>query len=198
MVIDVRELYKGRGVSFMPDAKRRTEIEEIVNGILVEHDIGEPGFDLTQFLINKEQFQIGSQFMNDDTTGFLLVDDNTCIPGTDVHKLVMINEALKRQDDFIRRKRFIIAHEYAHYKLHKKNDVQYAHRDTSKKDTPEEREADFFARCLLMPQKAIQELATLEMYKAMTDLQKIDFISNAFKVTAKKAKLRLFELGYIL
>ena len=197
MIIDMRELFRGRGVSFMPDAKRRTEIEEIVNKILVEHNIEKPGFDLTHFLTKQEHFQIGLQFMDDDTTGILLVDDNDFIPGTNANRLIMINEALKREDDFIRRKRFIIAHEYAHFILHKQNDIQYAHRDTSKRGTSKEKDADFFARCLLMPQKLVSQFMDLDMFKASSESPKIEFISNVFNVTVKKARQRLLELNYI-
>ena len=197
MIIDMRELLKERGVSFMPNIAKRDEIENKVNDIMSTYNTGEAGFDITKFLTKTENFQIGLQFMDDDTTGILLVDDNNCIPNTNTHRLIMINEALKGQDDFLRRKRFIIAHEYAHFILHKKDEVQFAHRDTSKKDTTKEKEADYFARCLLMPKELVEQFMKLDMFIDASESQKIEFISNAFNVTAKKSRQRLLELKYI-
>lgn len=197
MIIDFYEMCKRIKGDIMPSDERKKTIEQKVNSIISQYKIGEAGFDITKFLINCEGFEVGLQYMDDDTTGMLIVDDNNYLPNTNTHRLIIINETLKIQNDFLRRKRFIIAHEYGHYILHKNNEVQFAHRDTSKKDNPKEKEADFFARCLLMPKKLITELMSLSMFNSMNIEQKTEFISNAFNVTTKKAYQRLFELGYI-
>lgn len=52
----------------------------------------------------------------------------------------------------IERKRFIIAHELAHYLLHYKGDGKlFRHRENIKGKDLEENDADYFAACLLMP-----------------------------------------------
>lgn len=181
----------------MPDLTRRQEIESLVNKFIDENELNTPGFDLIKFLTQKYDFAIGVQPFDKNTTGVLLVDDDEFIPNTNTHKLISINRDLGVVDDYIYnlKKRFIVAHEFAHYKLHKKDHVQFAHRDTDKKDTPEEREADYFARCLLMPQKLISNVLDVDGIKDQTLCDKADIVSRLFAVTRNKAKIRIAELG---
>ena len=165
-------------------------IEEIVSN---NKELEEPAFDIVKFLKEKESFAIASKPMADDTTGMLFVDDEEYISDTDTHRLIVINSLLKEQPNFVQRRRFIIAHEYAHYILHKHNTKQYAHRDTSQKDTNEEIEADFFARSLLMPQKVINIILDLSFVKELSTENRIALIARFFNVTKKKAKQRLEE-----
>lgn len=181
----------------VPEINRRTEIETLVNEIILKNDIETPGFDLIKFL-NQEGFQVVLQDMNDeDTTGLLFIDDINYIPNADTHKLIAINSKLQSQPDFFKRRRYIAAHEFAHSQLHKKDLTQYAHRDYSQKDALEEKEADFFARCLLMPKNLINQILELSFMKNLPLERKISVISKLFNVTEKKARIRLTEdLGY--
>ena len=175
--------------------ERAQEIETLVDNILTQNELS-PRFDLTHFLFQKG-FQIVQQELDDDTTGMLFVDDNNFIPGTQSNKLIVINSKLKQKDDFIQRRRYISAHEFAHEQLHKKEQVQYAHRDYSKKETQEEMEADYFARCLLMPRKFIESLFSLEQFKQLPFNMKVAIVSSVFNVTESKAQKRLeSDLGY--
>lgn len=175
--------------------ERAQEIETLVDNILTQNELS-PRFDLTHFLFQKG-FQIVQQELDDDTTGMLFVDDNNFIPGTQSNKLIVINSKLKQKDDFIQRRRYISAHEFAHEQLHKKEKVQYAHRDYSKKETQEEMEADYFARCLLMPRKFIESLFSLEQFKQLPFNMKVAIVSSVFNVTESKAQKRLeSDLGY--
>lgn len=181
----------------MPEINRRIEIEALVNEMIQKNNIETPGFDLIKFL-NQEGFQVVLQDMDDgDTTGLLLIDDINCIPNTDTHKLIAINSKLQSQPEFFKRRRYIAAHEFAHSQLHKKDLTQYAHRDYSKKDALEEKEADFFARCLLMPKSLMNQFLNLSFMKSLSLERKISIISKLFNVTEKKARIRLTEdLGY--
>lgn len=143
--------------------ERLQEIENLVNGILTKNNLI-PRFDLTQFLIQCG-YQLVQQELDDDTTGMLFIDDNNFIPGTCSHKLIVINSNLQKEENFMQRRRYIAAHEFAHELLHKKENTQYAHRDYSKKETIEEQEADYFARCLLMPKNYIEEILSLKIFK---------------------------------
>lgn len=178
----------------MPTAERKAEIEQIVSGIIShDKDLSVPAFDIIKYLKEKENFAIASKPMIDDTTGMLFVNDEEFVDDTDTHRLIVINSLLKEQSNFIQRRRFIIAHEYAHYVLHKKESTQYAHRDTSKKDTLYEKEADFFARCFLMPKEAIDILLNIDFIKDSSYENKVSLIARIFNVTKKKAKQRLEE-----
>jgi len=177
----------------MPTTEKRKLIEEKVDNIILENEaLHTPAFDIVKFL-KAEGFAVAAKLLDDDTTGMLLVDDENFVPNTTTHKLIVINNLLQEQDNYIQRRRFIIAHEYAHYVLHKEGRIQYAHRDTSKRDSPIEKEADFFARCLLMPGKAIRGLLNLDFIKVLSIDDKISLVSRIFNVTPKKAKQRLEE-----
>ena len=177
----------------------KNDIEKKVDNIISMYSLGIPGFDLAHFLTDKMGFQIGLQNMEDNTTGILLINDEDFIPNTQTHKLIAINAMLQRSPDFRQRKRFITAHEYAHYILHKPaGHLQYAHRDTDKKDTAQEREADFFARCLLMPRNLVNEFLSMGSMKNLSLDEKAMLIARVFNVTFKKAYQRLKEdLNYV-
>lgn len=179
--------------------ERKIEIEKRVNDIIANNNLNNPGFDLIKFLTNPKAFpdgkpfQIGSQLLDKDVTGILLVDDNDYVPTTNTHKLIVINSLLQFEPDYRKKRRFIIAHEYGHYILHKNKSVQYAHRDTSNKRAEIEQEADFFARCLLMPEEQINNILQLDFAKKLQSNDKVDLISRTFNVTRKKSIQRLKE-----
>lgn len=178
----------------MPSETRKKEISQIVDGLLTKNpDLCFPGFDIVKFLKEKEDFSVASNSLQGDTTGMLFVDDENYVPDTSTHKLIVINSSLQEQPNFVQRRRFIIAHEYAHYILHKNRSVQYAHRDTSKREAPEEKEADFFARCLLMPEKMIKPFLEFDPIKSVSWDNKVSLVSRLFNVTKKKAEQRLRE-----
>lgn len=180
----------------MPSQERRNEIENIVIKLLEkEPELNKPAFDIVSYLINNEKFAIASSPMNDGTTGMLFVDDNNKIKGTNVNRLILINSLLKNETDFVQRRRFIIAHEYGHFLLHKNAETQFAHRDTKEKDSLIEREADFFARCLLMPKATLLNVLNIELVKNMSIEEKISFVARVFNVTKKKANDRLLEVN---
>lgn len=194
MKIKLEPHKKGKGGVFLPSAARREQIEKIVNKIVIDNELI-PAFDLVKFLTERENFQIGLQPMEKNTMGVLLIDDNQFVSGTKTHKLIAINSELANEENFAKRRRFIIAHEYAHSVLHKKQgEVQYAHRDTDKRDKPIEKEADFFARCLLMPKMMITQFLNIDVVKNMNFDEKVLLISRLFAVTPKKAIERLIEV----
>ena len=181
----------------MPNTERRQEIEKIVDEIIVKNSLAVPGFDLTRFLTKEYDFKIGAQALDENTTGILLVDDDRYIPDTDTHRLISVNRDLGVEDEYVYnlKRRFIVAHEFAHFILHKNEHTQFAHRDTDKKDTPEEREADYFARCLLMPRKLLCDVLDVDGIKEQSLCDKANIISRLFSVTLNKAKIRIEELG---
>ena len=173
---------------------RREEIESIVDQKIKENELDKPGFDLIKFLKEKDGFEIVLQNMPDDTTGLIIINDNEKIQGTNTNRLIAINNSLQTDPNYIQRRRFIIAHEYAHSQLHKNDSVLFAHRDTCKRETPQEQEADFFARCLLMPRKLVEEVLEGVADERLSDNEKAKYIASIFNVTEKKAKVRIKEL----
>lgn len=178
----------------VPTENRKKEIENVVLRILEQNEeLNTPAFDIVRYLKEKEQFDIASKPMIDDTTGMLFVDDDNYISDTNAHRLIVINSLLREQNNFVQRRRFIIAHEYGHFVLHKSDAKQYAHRDTSRREALEEKEADYFARCLLMPRNIIDILLNIDYVKEMPYEVRISLIARIFNVTPKKVKQRLEE-----
>lgn len=194
-----------RGVPLMLEETRMQEIEAKANSIISSHGLAFPGFDLAQFLTNTEGFVLGEQPMNDDTTGLILVNDAEFVGGTTSHRLISTNTNLRSSEHFIQRRRFIVAHEYGHLILHKASDERlFAHRDSGERDTPKELEADYFARCLLMPRSLVQAavqsfIPSINKIENETEGESdiVNMVSSMFNVTPKKARIRLNELNLI-
>lgn len=188
------EFYSKGRKRIMPTPERKREIEKEVTEIINKYSLNRPGFDLTSFLRQKEQFEIGLQdIADDDTTGLLLVNERDTVANTHTHRLIIINSRLEFQPDYLQRRRFIIAHEYGHFKMHMNGEEIYAHRDYSTRKAPKEREADFFARCLLMPRELVNSALSPTVVGSSNLKEKIALIARTFNVTEKKARQRLLE-----
>lgn len=173
--------------------ERKEEIEAIAEQIIEKHSLYFPAFDLAKFLTETEGFLVGEQAMEDGTTGLLLVNDQQPIPKTNTHKLITTNLSLRSEENYKARRRYIAAHEYGHFILHKQDSQLFAHRDVAHQDSQQEREADYFARCLLMPRKLVDVMLGSEMVQGLNDEEKISMVARVFNVTPKKAALRLRE-----
>lgn len=173
--------------------ERKNEIEGLVNDLISQYGLSRPGFDLVAFLIREEHFKVGLQKLDKGTTGLLLVNEQNSISDTDANRLIVINSRLGEEADFNKRRRFIAAHEYAHFKLHNDGHDIFAHRDYSEKEALVEKEADYFARCLLMPKHLVENVINLWGIKDASIEEKVSVISDIFKVTEKKARQRLVE-----
>lgn len=169
------------------------------------------GFDLSQKnnslivdivqLVKGYHFDVKTSEMDLNTTGCLFVNDLDTIMGTDKNRVIVVNKNFKNNgnDDnvVLKKSRFITAHEYGHFVLHKKEGIPiYAHRDSDHRTEPEELEADYFARSILMPfglfKQYVSTIKLLNLYDNIKDA--IPLLSNIFKVTKDKASKRLNDL----
>lgn len=135
-------------------------------------------------------FQVGIALLDKDEDGFIIVQEGEEeILGIKTDKLIGVNA-----DRELKWKRFIIAHELAHFILHC-NESIYAHRDHRKGKNSTENEADYFAANILMPKskfkKAYNELGKIEYNKNV----KVSLLSEMFIVTEKMIQRRIEELG---
>ena len=182
---------RARNVSGLTEARER-EVRAAAEGILNKYKLL-PGFDLARFLTRQEGFVLVLKEMDAHTTGVLMIDPDKTILQADSDKMIVINQKLQEKPDFQQRSRFIAAHEYGHSKLHASGG-QFFHRDTPDVDTPQEREAEYFARCLLMPEQCVRELMRISgMAEGSLD-EKTAMISRFFNVTRKKALRRMEDL----
>ena len=182
--------------------ERKRKIKLLADSIRKKHHIIRPDFDLLKYLVDEESFEIQLKRIEDNTTGLLFVDDNSIIPNSNSHRVIVINQSIEFDKEFQQKRRFICAHEYGHFLLHKKDSSEFARRDIKGKTNDEEQEAEYFAYCLLLPEKLLFGLFKTEATKEAMDSLVKDFqmtyeevVARLFNVSIKKAKYRLNELG---
>ena len=192
MQMNIGGLYKMREIK----KERMLEIEGTVSEILQGVDFSESPYVDIVHLVKKDGFTVNPTHMPIDTTGCIFVDEKLGKNG----RTILVNTRFKNPDNesdvVFKKSRFITAHEYGHYKLHKKaGEPMYAHRDTYHRTDKIELEADYFARSILMPLdqfKAYQEVAN--------DIGKNDeeftvlTLSRIFNVTRNKTKKRMEDI----
>lgn len=197
-----------RGTKEMLDitTKEKLDIEEKVGEILSSYEFSSLKgnnsliVDIVQ-LVKGSQFDVQTSEMDINTTGCLFVNDLDTIMNTKKNRLIVVNKDFKNNDNdenvVLKKSRFITAHEYGHFILHKKEGIPiYAHRDSDRRTDPEELEADYFARSILMPyelfKQYVETIKLLNLYDDIKDAALL--LSNIFKVTKDKAYKRLNDL----
>lgn len=144
-------------------------------------------------IARKLGFKVGNAVMEDDDDGFIIINDGTDdILGIKTNKLIGVNSARP-----LEWKRFIIAHEIAHYVLHYpevKDKRLYAHRDHAKGKNEDENDADFFAACLLMPRELFTKRYDELKEKSLELKDIVVLLADRFCVTQLMAERRIGEL----
>lgn len=188
--------YKGSDIMTNIDKKRMLEIEGITSNILKEVDFSiSPYVDIVS-LVKKDKFIVKPTEMDIETTGCLLVNEDKKSPV----RLITVNTFFKNpeneSDVIFKKSRFITAHEYGHFILHRESGKPiYAHRDTYHRTEPKELEADFFARSILMPLKQFELYFNLLNEMGNNDRAfTIEMLSKLFKVTKNKINKRVEDL----
>lgn len=98
------------------------------------------------------------------------------------------------------RRRFTIAHELAHFVLHRNGNQLYVHRDMTNEGSFKnsiEQEADYFAANLLMPENLIQEKINMlkeEVRGKIPEIALVREIAYKFAVSEAVARVRLKQL----
>lgn len=142
-------------------------------------------------LCNKYGIEVYGAELPDDMSGFILIQDEP-LKNYPTGRLIVHNKK-----DSLKRQRFTIAHELAHYILHRdKNDKIYAHRDVGQTGGIEA-EANYFAAQILMPAelvfKALKKLEKELRYVPYS--MKARYIADEFAVSEEAAHIRLEQLG---
>lgn len=214
-VIDMNK-YKRRTVKIMKDIsiEKKIEIERIVNRIISNLDFSvSPSVDIVM-LVKNDNFLVQTADLPLNTTGCLIVNEDEFIDNKNTHRLIMVNKTFKNpgneENVVLKKSRFITAHEYGHFILHKKPDeALYAHRDSDKRNSNEELEADYFARSILMPAKNFLEAISIidESFKKNTyktnniksirDKYIFEILSDYFKVTKAKVLKRMEDIDVL-
>ena len=178
-------------------------IQDLTESILIEKgDITIP-IDIIK-LVTLDGFSVFSMPLQkiegeDKTTGILMVNDNDNILKLDTNKVIILEESLE-----LKRRRFVTAHEYGHFKLHKKIETsEFITKNTPRRNAntltedKSEIEADTFARCILMPKIFVKNTIDPLYDSDKNKDTMIKIISEKFNVSLNKAEIRLQELNYI-
>ena len=166
--------------------KKLSEIRQKAQRVLSENGVESSPVDIFG-LIENEGIRILSEEMEDDHSGFLLVENGNAT--------VAINSTHHSN-----RQRFTAAHELGHYFLHTQGKdglfVDKAFKRSAVSSTGEDKmeiEANRFAAEVLMPKKVIEEkvgdneITDLDVYR----------LANEFQVSDQAMTLRLVNLGLI-
>lgn len=206
LIIDIIKLllknFAKEQVDLIMTEERKTQIKKIADDLRKEYHLTSPDFNLLKFLTDYESFEIQLKKIDDETTGLLFVDDNNLIPNSNSHRVIVINQNIANDKEFEQKRRFICAHEYGHMILHKQDSSEFARRDTKAKETTEEKEAEYFAFCFLLPEDLLRDLFSTKDTKKIMDslcnrhgMTYAEIISILFNVSIKKANCRLNELN---
>lgn len=131
------------------------------------------------------------RYLPENVSGFIVVQDENFMD-FDTNQLITVNRY-----DNSRRKRFTIAHELAHFVLHKGNDALYAHRDAGQHDRTET-EANLFASVILMPEELVRDSIDAlgqDEWEELGSFLKPQYIASEFAVSYDAASIRLSQLG---
>lgn len=177
---------------------RFNQIENIANNTLIEFNLLKAPIDLEK-LAKKLKISIEEQDLDNDISGFLLKKEgNTIIGLNEYHPKV--------------RKRFTIAHEIGHFKLHEVESPLFVdyfykgsmlrpkdskiYRSKSNSNNPiMEKEANFFAANLLMP-KSLVKTHIEDLNDNLSYDDKLTKLAEIFQVSPMAMDYRLKSLGY--
>lgn len=176
------------------EIKRRAEEERFNFEKTRKTEDSDFALDIIAFA-EKQGFKVYLADMEE--SGVVLINEDGLKNIEGEKRAILVNS----QDSALRR-RFTIAHELAHYFLHLNDEERkmVAYRDVHyQRKTRQEKEADYFASNLLMPEGKVRAAmsALYATVHRMTDQKKITFISNMFLVSSSAASVRLQQLGYI-
>lgn len=141
--------------------------------------------------------EVFEEYLGPDVSGMIVVDDKEW-EGYNTNQFISVNLA----ESAVRR-RFSIAHELAHFVLHRNGSKLYAHRDFLGKGTIKsriEQEANYFAANILMPEELVKEKVEEikdNVWGVLPSFVLIREIADNFVVSESAAEVRLKQLGIL-
>ncbi|MBQ8836416.1 MAG: ImmA/IrrE family metallo-endopeptidase [Clostridia bacterium] len=168
----------------------KSEIIEKAKEFCEEHNINSYPVKIVD-LCSKYGISVFEEYLPDDVSGIIAVRDEI-FDDFNTNRLIVVNLS-----DSARRRRFTIAHELAHYMLHRNGSQIYAHRDAGQNGGIEN-EANVFASNILMPEHLVRSaLSHLEdeSWGFIPSSVKAEYIADEFAVSVSAAQVRLEQLG---
>ena len=148
-------------------------------------------------ICNENGLKVFEEYLESGVSGLIVVDDKVWNKyETDKFIIANLSESAARR-------RFTIAHELAHFVLHRNGNSLYAHRDMTNDGAVKssiEKEANYFAANILMPEKLLKEKVEdikNETWGILPSFVLIREIADSFVVSESAAEVRLKQLGII-
>ncbi len=180
---------------------RKSDVIKKAEEFCKEHEITEYPVKIVD-LCKKKGLRVFEQYLPEKVSGFIVylpendTSDDIGRNFKDTYgttRFIVVNLT-----DGPGRRRFTVAHELAHFILHKDDSEEiYAHRDAGIYNAKES-EANLFASNILMPEALVKKELKIfddEYWGTALFSDKVDHISKKFAVTRSAAKVRLEQLG---
>lgn len=172
---------------------QKKEIIERAKEVCAKNHISEYPVNIVE-LCKSYGILVYQEYLPDDVSGFIVAQEEL-FDKYESNRVIVVNLS-----DCASRRRFTIAHELAHYLLHKKDaDILYAHRDAGQNGGIEQ-EANIFASNLLMPEDLVRSALSQQQGEAGRKLlyfEKVAYIADQFAVSRPAAQVRLEQLRLI-
>ncbi len=172
-------------------ALRRKKIESIIEKLLEAYEITEAPVPVAM-VAKAKGARIFYRDLEDDVSGFLYRDKSQTVIGINTHHPAV-------------RQNFTAAHELAHLLLHEQEKLHVDHSfrfrlrdEVSSQGTEEdEREANYFAASLLMPERFLEQDLTGVEYLDLLDEDFLNGIARKYGVSSQALVIRLKNLNYL-
>ena len=174
---------------------KQSEVKKIAEEFCEKNSINSYPVEIVR-ICKENGLTVFEEYLDADVSGLIVVDKKEW-PKYKTNQFIIVNLT----ESAVRR-RFTIAHELAHFILHRNGNSLYAHRDmvadgTIKKSV--EQEANYFAANVLMPEKLIREKAEElkdSVWGKLPNFVLIKEIADYF-VVSEAAEVRLKQLDII-
>jgi Zn-dependent peptidase ImmA (M78 family) len=172
-------------------AIRRRKIESMIEGLLETYEITEAPVPVER-IAKAKGARIFYRDLEDDVSGFLYRDNSQMVIGINTHHPTA-------------RQSFTVAHELGHLLLHEQETLHVDHRfrfrlrdEVSSQGTDgDEREANYFAASLLMPERFLHEDLQGVEYVDLLDEDVLNGLARKYGVSSQALVIRLKNLNYL-
>jgi Zn-dependent peptidase ImmA (M78 family) len=175
---------------------RRKHIRTLVENLLAKHDIKRAPVQVDR-IATALGIKITLDEVDDNLSGFLLRDKR------DGRNVIGANKAHPKN-----RQRFTVAHELGHFLLHEGElvhldeemgsfTVDFRDAVSSKGEDVNEKEANYFAAELLMPEKFLRQDLRGKRLDLFDDGEELQQLARKYKVSTQALTFRLTNLNYI-
>ncbi len=175
---------------------RQSEVKKHAEEFCVQNGIDNYPVEIVR-ICRENGIKVFEEYLDSEVSGLIVVDDKEW-KKYNTNQFIIVNLA----ESAVRR-RFTIAHELAHFVLHRNGNKLYAHRDMINEGNVRnsiEQEANYFAANILMPEKLVKEKVENlknETWGKLPNFVIVREIADHFVVSESAAEVRLKQLEII-